>query len=478
MKVLLVQPPQFGRPGFSKVALVEPLGLEMVAGSLVADHDVRIHDMRINDDFKGAIASFRPDAVGISCSFTIDVYRTRGIAEAAKANGVPFVFVGGLHATLNPSDFNHPAIDCIVCGEGETTTPELIAALEQSTALGEVPGLVINSDGNGGGQQETRQRLQLKNLDDLPYPARHLQPKGRRNRYFFNFWKPMATLETARGCPFRCNFCSVWNFFRGRCRTKSAERVVDELESIREKFILVTDDNFLVDVKRAREIAKLLKERGIKKTYSFQARSDTIAKHPDIIEQWRKVGLAHVFIGFESLDEEELKSVNKKNSVETNEKALKIVQGHGISVTSAFIINPDYEEKDFERLRNYITSRRISVPQFTVLTPLPGTEFFREIENKILTKNYELYDFLHSVLPTKLDPAEFYKEFASLYRTAYINSGVLTRRALPLIAGLATRRLSLSHMRQILRSAREFADVSNYLKPLNNKAARNSGEAG
>lgn len=473
MKVLLVQPPQFGTPGFTKIALVEPLGLEMVAGALVPDHEVRIHDMRVDGKLEKVLASFKPDAVGISCCFTIDVYRACSIAKTAKDNGAPFVFVGGLHASLNPPDFEDAAIDCIAVGEGEFVSRDLIGALEGGRSLNEVAGLVLNTE---EGQVFTGPRQPVKSMDELPFPARSVLPQTRRHRYFFNFWKPLATIETARGCPHRCNFCSVWTFFEGRCRTKSPQRVVEELSRLKEKYVLITDDNFLLSVKRAREIADLLNAHGIRKRYSFQARSDTIVKHPEILEQWRNIGLSHVFIGFESLDQEELKAVNKKNSVETNEKALKIVQGLGISVTSAFIVNPDYGPREFERLRNYIRSRHISVPQFTVLTPLPGTDLFKEIEAKILTKNYELYDFLHSVLPTRLDPGEFYKEFASLYKAAYINSGVLKRRALPLLAGLATRRLTLSHLRRILRSAREFADPRNYLKPV--KSAGKTGEAG
>ena len=475
MKILLVQPPQFGKPGFNKIAFVEPLGLEMVAGALLPQHEVRIHDMRVDDRLELAIADFRPDAMGISCSFTIDVYRTRRIARTAKAGGVPFIFVGGLHASLNPPDFNDDAIDCVVVGEGESGSRELIAALERGAPLHDVPGLVLNT---AEGQIFTGQRERTADLDQLPFPARDLLPRSRRGRYYFNFWKPLATIETARGCPHRCNFCSVWTFFQGRCTTKSPERVADELGRLKEKYVLITDDNFLLSVKRADRIAEIIRERGISKHYSFQARSDTIVKHPEIIAQWRQIGLSHVFIGFESLDEEELKAVNKKNSVQTNEEALKIVHDQGISVTSAFIVNPDYGHKEFTRLREYIARHRISVPQFTVLTPLPGTDLFKEIEDKILTKNYELYDFLHSVLPTKLEPPEFYKEFASLYGSAYINSGVLKRRALPLLAGLATRRLTVGHLRKILHSAREFADGSNYLKPLRGKSAGSPGEAG
>lgn len=471
MKVLLIQPPQFGKPGFAKIAVVEPLGLEMVAGALIDDHEVCIHDMRIDDNIERAIKKFSPDAIGISCSFTIDVYRACNIAKIAKENGAPFVFVGGLHASLNPSDFKDPAIDCVVVGEGEFASRDLLEALEAKRDLHEIQGLVLN---DSGGQAFTGAREQVQDMDELPYPARELLPKGRRNKYYFNFWKPLATIETARGCPHRCNFCSVWTFFQGRCRTKSPERVVNELCSRKERYVLITDDNFLLNVKRAREIGEIIKKRGINKRYSFQARSDTIVKHPEIIEQWQGIGLSHVFIGFESLNEEELEAVNKKNSVKTNEEALKIVQGHGISVTSAFIINPDYEQSDFERLRNYIISRRIPVPQFTVLTPLPGTDLFKDIEKKILTRNYELYDFIHSVLPTKLDSKDFYREFASLYRAAYINSGVLKRRTFHLLAGLLTRRISLIHIIRILRAAREFSDGSNYMQTP--KVARHRGD--
>lgn len=462
MKVLLVQPPQFGKPGFTKIAMVEPLGLEMVAGALVDDHEVRIHDMRIDEDLESALREFHPDAVGISCCFTIDVYRARGIAKRVKENGDAFVFVGGLHASLNPPDFEDENIDCVVVGAGEFTSQELIDALESKRDLSEIPSLVLNN----GGQKFTGPRPQVNDLDKLPFPAGHLLPKGRRNRYFFNFWKPLATIETARGCPHRCNFCSVWTFFEGRCSTKSPERVAEELSRRKERYVLITDDNFLLSVKRAGAIADILAERGIKKRYSFQARSDTIVRHPEIISQWKEIGLSHVFIGFESLDEEGLKAVNKKNSVDTNEKALKICQDHGLSVTTAFIINPDFEQSDFERLRDYIVSRRISLPQFTVLTPLPGTDLFREVEKKIVFRDYELYDFIHSVLPTKLDPKDFYREFASLYSAAYIRSGVLKRRSSRIIRDIAARRLSLRHIIKILRAAREFGDGANYIAPL------------
>lgn len=480
MKVLLVQPPQFGKPGFTKIALVEPLGLEMIAGALIPDHDARIHDMRVDPDLDDAVKSFQPDAVGISCCFTIDVYRARTIAERVKQLGVPFVFVGGLHASLNPPDFNSPDIDCVAVGEGEFVSREIMDTLEAGGDVAKIPGLFINE---GDSQKFTGARPPVKDLDELPFAARHLLPARRRRSYYFNFWKPLATIETARGCPHRCNFCSVWTFFQGRCRTKSPERVAEELGRIKERYVLITDDNFLLDVKRAKRIGELLAEKGISKRYSFQARSDTIVKHPEIIAQWRAIGLSHIFIGFESLDQEELKAVNKKNSVETNEQALGIVQSHGITVTSAFIVNPDYGHKEFERLRNYIRSHHIPVPQFTVLTPLPGTDLFKEIEGKILTKNYELYDFLHSVLPTKLDSHEFYKEFASLYHAAYVNSGVVLKRIGPLMAALATRRMSFGHLRKILKSAREFGNPRLYLSAaktigVERAAGSSSGKAG
>ncbi|MCL4371667.1 MAG: B12-binding domain-containing radical SAM protein, partial [Chloroflexi bacterium] len=276
MRILLVQPGNSTTLGFRQTALVEPLGLETVAGAL-AGHEVRLVDLRVEGDLGRVLERFRPEVVGISCSFTLDRNLTIAEAEAAKAsNARPYVVVGGHYASVNPGDFAHPAIDAIAVGEGETTLADLVGSLERGEAPRGVRGLVLNTP---EGQHRTGVRRLAERLDDLPMPNRGLT-RGHRREYYLFSEKPMAMVETARGCPYHCSFCSVWQFYRGRYRAKGPRRVVREVAAVEEEYVLFTDDNFLADVDRANEIGVLLLAEGVHHRYAFQARSDTIVANP------------------------------------------------------------------------------------------------------------------------------------------------------------------------------------------------------
>ncbi|HHV61201.1 MAG TPA: radical SAM protein [Firmicutes bacterium] len=460
MKVLLIQPRQGAGVGFKSMSVIEPLGLEMVAGALEPEHEVRILDLFDKGNLIPVVKEFSPDACGISCSFTIDVYQTISIARAVKdtRKGVN-IFVGGHHASLNPSDFLDPSIDFVVVGEGEATTAEALRCLEQGGDIAGVRGLVINKDGC---QVFTGDRDGILDMDKLPKPARDLT-HSYRNAYFLGFQKPTAALETARGCPYRCNFCSVWRFYKGRCRTKSAARVVEELSEVGEEYVLITDDNFLMNVERAEEVAMGLRNARIKKKITFQARSDTIVKHPDLIPLWKEAGLFKVFIGFEKASEDELQSVEKRNSVANNEKALDILNKHNIGVVASFIVDPQYDRNDFARLRQYIRDKRIYTPSFSVLTPLPGTELYARMKEKLTTANLELYDFMHAVLPTRLKLDDFYRELARLYISAYRRPEYILKSMGHLIKNLATGRISWKHLLRLLECGWSFITPSSYL---------------
>jgi radical SAM superfamily enzyme YgiQ (UPF0313 family) len=455
MKILLIQPAQERGLGFRSLAVVEPLGLESIAGSL-AGHNIRILDLRLENNLPKILQDFQPDFCGINCSFTIDVYQTQEIAAAIKAwrRDVP-VFVGGHHASLSPEDFCGPSVDGVVIGEGEKTTPDLVRAWECGEDLATIPGLTLNQ---ASGPYHTPERPLITNLDDLSIPARQLT-KRYRFHYHLGFQKPFSIMETARGCPYRCDFCSVWKFFQGKCRMKSPERVLEEIKTIRDKFIFLADDNFLLSVPRAKHIAELLIENRIKKRFMFQARSDAIVQHPEVIPLLRKAGFWKVYIGFEKIDEEDLELLNKHNSVQNNEEALKILRAHGMEVIAAFIIDPSFQVKDFRRLRQYILDRKLYSPSLTILTPLPGTELFARVKEKLVTTNYELFDYVHAVLPTKLKLADFYREFTELYKAGYAWSQIGWEGA----AAILRNTFSISHLVSMKRAAWDSVEPLNYL---------------
>jgi radical SAM superfamily enzyme YgiQ (UPF0313 family) len=308
----------------------------------------------------------------------------------------------------------------VVIGEGETTTPDLVSALEGRRDIEHVPGLVINRCGQ---QKRTPLRETIKNLDSLPLPSRHLlQPY--REQYYLGFQKPLVSVETARGCPYRCEFCSVWKFYGGQCRIKTPERVVEEIVPLRGKYLFFTDDNFFPSAQRGQRIAELLLERGIRKRITIQARSDAIVTHPELISLWKKAGLWKVFIGFEKIEDAELCALGKSNTVKNNEEALRILRANKVEVCASLIVDTQYERKDFRKLRHYIHQWRLYSPSLSILTPLPGTDLFHRLKNRLTSRNLELFDLAHAVLPTRLNLRDFYREFSALYRTGYLRAGM------------------------------------------------------
>jgi len=462
VRVLLAQPDQNRTIGLQQLARVEPLGLEMIAGALRDRHEVALLDLRLEPDaLVATLTDFRPHLVGISSTFTVDIYRALSVAEAAKAaDPRTFVFVGGHHPSLHPVDFHVPAVDAIVVGEGELTTQELVDCLAAGDDPGRVPGLVLN---HPAGQHATGQRPLLKDLDALPHPSRSLT-RAYRQCYYLVLTQPVASLETTRGCPYHCRFCSVWRFYQGRVRFKSPQRVVEELEAVEEPDVLFTDDNFLANVRRAGEIARLIQERGIRKRYMIQARSDAIVRHPEVVAQWWEVGLGGVFIGFEKSDQAGLEAVNKHNSVENNERALEVLREQGIEPTTSFIVDPDYGHDDFAALRAYVRRLKLGMPVFTVLTPLPGTVLFEEVRERLTTANRELFDLAHAVLPTRLPPAEFYEELARLWREAYPRWKLGLARMYLSLRDLWSRSPGAAHWQGVLAEARRFGDARVYLE--------------
>jgi len=460
MRVLLVRPGRTGQVGLDRMSLVEPLGLEMVAASLPG-HDVQLADLRAGDDLAHLLRRFRPDWCGVGCAFTTEVRSCLALARQVKQL-LPecFVFVGGPHPSLCPQDFADRAVDAIVVGEAEATVPELAAALAQNGDLSLVPGLVLNGP---QGQTATGPRSAIADLDTLPFPARALVA-GRERSYYLGFQRPLALVETARGCPHRCTFCAVWRFHQGRVRYKSPVRVVEELARVRAPHVFFTDDNFLSGVTRAYALADAILTAGVRKTYTFQCRADTVAQHPDLLKHWREVGRLTVFLGLEKIAQEDLDLLRKKSTVRENEAAIETLTTLGIGFTPNFIVPAEADRAEFARLRQYLQDHRLHNAGFSILTPLPGTELYEQRQGELTTRECELFDLFHAVTPTRLPLAEFYEEFASLWRTARgVRAGRRGAQVRKLLGGLLTGRVSLSSMRLGLDVARALSDPKVYL---------------
>jgi radical SAM superfamily enzyme YgiQ (UPF0313 family) len=235
---------------------------------------------------------------------------------------------------------------------------------------------------------------------------------------------------------------------------------------VRSDIAYFVDDNFLQNLRRAEKIHQLVKEAGLRLRYWMQARSDSIVKRPDLIERWASIGLSTVLVGFEKFREEELADLQKRSSVETNEEAARILRANDVDIWGAFIVDPTWKKSDFDALIDYVHRLKISFPQFSILTPLPGTEFFREKLSELTTGNYELFDFLHSVLPTRLPNRQFYGEMARLYSSTTMSFSELKRR-------IRSGRIQASGLRRIKNLISEVSNAEAYLRGLEENAQTN-----
>jgi radical SAM superfamily enzyme YgiQ (UPF0313 family) len=467
MKVAFVKPPVGGILGLEMLTFVEPLGPICVAACLEEEgHECKVFDLRIDGEEHGLdlCRKFAPDVVGLQCNFTTERNRTVRLAKRIKhENPGAFVVVGGHDASRDPSWFNDDVIDAVAVGDGEEVMPPMVDAIMRGHDLATIPGLMLHRDGRwvSTGHAPTR-----KNLDDYPLPARHLI-EHYADHYYINFHKPLALMETARGCPFKCNFCSVWKFHESTFREKSPARVVRELQAIKAEAIFITDDIFWMNVKRGEEMARQIKAAGIKKFFTVQTRTDIICKFPHLIEMWKDCGKLAIVLGLESVTDEGLKAVNKKNTADHNVKAIKILQDLGVGFTPNFIVDPAWTRDDFKRLRDWIDHTGAYNSGFSVLTPLPGTDLWDSAKDNVTTHDWEMYDIVHAVLPTTLSLDDFYEEYSGLWRHAldvrYRYRGKW-KTYVQLGAAIATGKVSLHNVRRGLGMAKTFSKPETFLR--------------
>jgi len=427
MRILLIEPQEHARVlGLSRFICVEPLALEILAANLALDgHETHILDMRHDDGLAAALDEFAPQVVGIT-GYTPDAAEMLRIARDVKQrNPDVFVVMGGHHATMCPQDFAVPAVDAVLSGDGELAVRRLLRRLADRQPLGGVPGLAvrIGDRWTAAGPEDA-----LETLDTTPHPARDLVERYRKD-YFFWFWDPPVPIETARGCPFRCNYCSVWNFNRGASRFRSTDGVMEELANLPDgaRSVFFADDHFMQHIPRAMALAERVIGDGLPLRFSFQTRSDSVVRRPDVVERWAKAGLFTAFIGFEAARQAELDAMHKSSSVRVNAEAARILRENGVHIWGAFIVDPAWDVDDFTQLIDYVKTLQVGFPQFTVMTPLPGTEIFAAQRRRLTTGQHHLFDLAHAVVPTRLPLEKFYEQMARLYAETTLTLGDVKR---------------------------------------------------
>jgi len=348
------------------------------------------------------------DLAGIS-TITSTAPRAYAIADALRERNLT-VIMGGPHVTELPDEALEHA-DFVVRGEGEEALMRFADEWEGGRDYARVPNLSYFREGvavhNAVGVASTR-------LDDLPFPDFGLLEGGLRSV------AGMLTIpvQTSRGCPFDCSFCSVTGMFGRSYRYRSTASVIQELSRYNEpgNFIFFYDDNFTASPARAKELLAAMIAEGFTFRWSTQVRAD-VARDEELVELMQRAGCHTVFVGFESVNPKSLAEMNKRQSVAEIGQAIRVLRSHKINIHGMFVHG--FDEDDWsavERSVRFAKRARLTSCQFLILTPLPGTRFYREMvtAGRLRSRDWSLYDSHHVVFaPKRLSAAEL--QWAQIY---------------------------------------------------------------
>ena len=362
-KLVLVNPRGKHQMGF--VMDVEsrypPLGLGILAALTPNNWEVVLKDENFEEfDFEDA------DLVGIT-SFTSTITRAYDIATIYKEKNIP-VIMGGIHASMLPDEAGEYA-DSVAIGEAESIWKEILSDFEKGQLKKKYFGVQLP-------------------LDQIPIIQHNIFHKD----YVFD------SIQTTRGCPMTCDFCSV-QVLNGRAyRTRPVEAVLDEIETITKDGFIFIDDNIVGYNKPARDHAKAIFrgmiERGIKKDWFCQA-SINFGDDEELLALASEAGCRMVGIGVESEKTEALESMNKKVNLKTGvdnyEKVFEKIHSYGISILGTFIMALDTDTlQDLKNRVEYIMNSNVDAAQLSTLTPFPGTVTYKQLEEegRIMANNY------------------------------------------------------------------------------------------
>jgi radical SAM superfamily enzyme YgiQ (UPF0313 family) len=422
MHVLLLRPvPSNDRFGLGPFFRIEPLGLEYMAAALeMRGHRVTVADLRYSRSIDRLIETARPGLVGIACMHALETDDVLALAEhVRRASADAFILIGGHSAAAYPAPFFAGNVDGICVDDGELVVPALADALDDRRRPSEVPGLLLR--GRDLRFDRTPPSDPSFALDDVPLPLRRDVDVWRR-QYACLLFRPVWLIETARGCPFRCSFCSVWPLHHRAVRLRSIQSVCDDFEATGPN-VFVADDLFWYQPARSLELAAALKRRAIRKRWLLvQSRTDLAAMHPELLEAWRPIAQDFdIFFGLEAATNEGLTGLVKDTTVDRTVDAVGLARELHYGVTGNFVIDPDWAESDFERLWAFVEAHHLGRAGFTILTPLPGTAFFEVAQPRVRAVRWSHYDMHHLLWEPRLGAKRFFELYSETWRRSILN---------------------------------------------------------
>jgi anaerobic magnesium-protoporphyrin IX monomethyl ester cyclase len=387
-----------------------PLGLAYVGAALEkADFQVQILDnyniKKPIEEVKKEIRRLEPEIVGITCGSV--TYRP--CIETAKAvkEVLPSckIVVGGWQPTYMPESLlQHHEIDYLVMGEGEQAMVKLANSIrkgEDKSDVAKISGVAYRHNGKTVKVSSTL----IEDLDQIPFPARHLLPMhiyNRRVPYFDA--NPVDTMNVVRGCPYNCAYCETKKLWGSRVRAFSPRRVVEEIKDLAQNYgskgVYFVGDNFTINKKRIAELCNLMKKENLDIEWICDSRVDKVSR--ELLREMKGAGCRTVWFGVESGSPPILEKLNKKISMDQVTRAFRLCKEMGIGIACSFMLGiPGETIGDMEATFKFARKLDPDWCQFNVFVAVPGSALYKEVmENKLYDR---VEDFVTYVKTEEFD---------------------------------------------------------------------------
>lgn len=418
MRIRLIEPRPPGHHVYDR-ALLPRLGLPLMAAMLAArGHDARCYcEVLAPIDVEDCLGA---DLVGISSTTSTAPYAYQLAAEFETA-GIPVV-MGGPHVTFQADEALAYA-RFVVRGEGQATICELVDALERDRPLDGIRGLSWRDRSGDVHHNPDRPRCSQHDFEALPIPDLSLIAGYER--------MPVQPVMTQWGCPFDCDFCSVTAMFSRSVRYRRTDQVLTELARLHAERVFFHDDIFVANKHRTSDLLRGMIDADLTPGWAAQVRAaDTVfaskrTREPDhsFLKLMRDSGCQMVMVGFESVSDESLKLLNKRQQVRDIVESVDLFHAHGIKVHGLFMagIDTDTAEQADTTVR-FAKRHGIDTIQIMIETPIPGTHLYRraEAEGRIVTGDWSLFDGHHAVMrPANAHPYDVQVQTLAAMRHFY-----------------------------------------------------------
>ncbi len=412
-----------------------PLAMATLAGLTPEEHTISF----VDESIAPLDESINPDLVVIS-AMTPLAPRGYEIAALFRARGIK-VIMGGIHVSNMPEEAAHH-VDSVVIGEAD-----------------EIWGDILNDVANKR-LQPTYRQSEYTRMEVITTANRSIYPK---KKYFFE-----NMIQTTRGCPYKCEFCTVTSFFGGTYRSRPVARVIDEVKSLSRQpgYIFFVDDNLVAN--KAHTLALLDELKNFRLRWVCQA-PITIAKDDELLRKMMEAGCHGIFIGFESLNSKNIEVMGKKqNTVSFYEEAIQRIHNMGIGVYGSFVFGYDHDTPAvFDEYLEFANRTGIDGAFLPVLTPFPGTRIHTRLaeEGRILSQDWRLYDMATVVYqPKGMSVRELQEGFWQVNKGFYSLSSSMRRLFRP---SSLTRRsniifmpMNFGHVPAIRKAYKRFKNLS------------------